>query len=85
MPVGVVEIVDQDRERSLRTGLAQRRCYEVARSIRKSSAAWSHPVRLIALTGYGQSSDREAAAQAGFDVHLLKPVDPASLRAELLA
>lgn len=31
--------------------------------------------RLIALTGYGQSADRDRAFQAGFDVHLVKPVD----------
>ncbi|HXH85101.1 MAG TPA: chemotaxis protein CheB [Candidatus Tectomicrobia bacterium] len=32
-------------------------------------------VRLIALTGYGQAADREAAREAGFDLHLVKPVD----------
>jgi PAS domain S-box-containing protein len=31
--------------------------------------------RLIALTGYGQRNDRERSARAGFDVHLVKPVD----------
>jgi CheY-like chemotaxis protein len=41
-------------------------------------------VRLIALTGYGQAADRARALEAGFDVHLLKPVDPARLR-ELIA
>jgi two-component system, chemotaxis family, CheB/CheR fusion protein len=30
---------------------------------------------LVALTGYGQSADREAARLAGFDGHLVKPVD----------
>jgi CheY-like chemotaxis protein len=30
---------------------------------------------LIALTGYGQPADRQRAAAAGFDVHLVKPVD----------
>jgi two-component system, sensor histidine kinase len=59
--------------------------YEVARSIRRAASTWAHPVRLIALTGYGQASDRERAAEAGFDVHLLKPVDPDSLLHELLA
>ena len=32
-------------------------------------------VRLIALTGYGQESDRRRALDAGFDAHLVKPVD----------
>jgi CheY-like chemotaxis protein len=36
-------------------------------------------VKLIALTGWGQDSDRERFASAGFDHHLLKPVDPAAL------
>jgi two-component system CheB/CheR fusion protein len=38
---------------------------------------------LIAITGYGQSSDRERARQAGFDLHLTKPVQPNRLE-ELL-
>jgi CheY-like chemotaxis protein len=40
-------------------------------------------VRLIALTGYGQSSDREATRAAGFDYHLVKPVQPGDLLALL--
>jgi CheY-like chemotaxis protein len=35
------------------------------------------------MTGYGQPADRERAAQAGFEAHLLKPVDSETLR-ELL-
>jgi two-component system, sensor histidine kinase len=30
---------------------------------------------LIALTGYGQESDRRRAVEAGFDLHLVKPID----------
>lgn len=45
--------------------------YELARRIR----ARVGPVRLIAVTGYGQPSDHERAAAAGFDAHLVKPVD----------
>jgi len=33
-------------------------------------------VGLIALSGYGQASDRKLALEAGFDLHLAKPVDP---------
>jgi CheY-like chemotaxis protein len=45
---------------------------EVARRIRRDLKN-SH-VCLIALTGYGQASDRAAALAAGFDEHLVKPV-----------
>jgi CheY-like chemotaxis protein len=37
-------------------------------------------IQLIALTGYGQSYDRTRAQEAGFDLHLTKPVDPRELR-----
>ena len=47
--------------------------YEVARRMRADPATCG--VRLIALTGYGQESDRERAIDAGFDAHLVKPVD----------
>jgi PAS domain S-box-containing protein len=40
---------------------------------------------LIAVTGYGQEEDRQKAAAAGFDHHLVKPVDPAKLSALLAA
>jgi two-component system, sensor histidine kinase len=47
--------------------------YEVARFIRRQD---HQPQRLVALTGYGQSADRKRALEAGFDDHLVKPVDP---------
>ena len=53
--------------------------YEVARRIRASGSDWASEVKLIALTGYGQASDLHRAVEAGFDMHLLKPVDPAKL------
>jgi len=40
-------------------------------------------VRLIALTGYGQASDRERAIAAGFDAHLLKPIPADALERAL--
>ena len=46
--------------------------YEVAKQIR---ARLGERIRLIALTGYGQPEDRERAMAAGFDLHLVKPVD----------
>ncbi|HEX5055021.1 MAG TPA: hybrid sensor histidine kinase/response regulator [Gammaproteobacteria bacterium] len=50
--------------------------YEVARTIRTAIAAESPQIKLIAITGYGQPGDRERTLQAGFDTHLLKPIDP---------
>ena len=50
--------------------------YEVARRIRADIPG----TRLVALTGYGQPEDRERALAAGFDVHLVKPVDPDQLQ-----
>ena len=49
--------------------------YEVARRIRAATAR--PPTRLVALTGYGQPEDRRRTRDAGFDDHLVKPVDPA--------
>jgi PAS domain S-box-containing protein len=47
--------------------------YEVATRIRRED--WGRKLTLIAATGWGQDSDRKAAADAGFDHHLVKPVD----------
>jgi CheY-like chemotaxis protein len=51
--------------------------YAVAQHVRD---ALKQDIVLVALTGYGQPRDREMAAQAGFDVHLRKPVDVDQLR-----
>jgi two-component system, chemotaxis family, CheB/CheR fusion protein len=53
--------------------------YEVARTIR--AAEWGRGMVLIALTGWGRSIDVDAARAAGFDGHLLKPVETAALLA----
>jgi two-component system CheB/CheR fusion protein len=47
--------------------------FEIARRLRASDKYTG--IRLIALTGYGQAADRTAAQEAGFDVHLVKPVN----------
>ncbi|AME28196.1 hybrid sensor histidine kinase/response regulator [Burkholderia sp. PAMC 26561] len=47
--------------------------YEVATRIRKQAGL--EGMVLVAITGYGQESDRQLATQAGFDHHLVKPVD----------
>ena len=51
--------------------------YELARRLRDRAGQRMH---LIALTGYGQASDKEQAARAGFDAHLVKPVALGALR-----
>jgi CheY-like chemotaxis protein len=56
--------------------------YEVARRIR--ATAWGKSMRLVALTGYGQTDDRRQALEAGCDLHVIKPVTPERL-AEVLA
>jgi PAS domain S-box-containing protein len=55
--------------------------YEVARQIRQSRSGAE--TTLIAITGWGQESDKERAFAAGFDHHLTKPVDTGQL-SELL-
>jgi signal transduction histidine kinase len=50
--------------------------YGVAREVR---GALGRAVVMIALTGYGQAADRRHTAEAGFDAHLVKPIDPEEL------
>jgi signal transduction histidine kinase len=47
--------------------------YEVARRIRAQE--WGKAITLVALTGWGQESDRRRSQEAGFDTHLVKPLD----------
>jgi CheY-like chemotaxis protein len=47
--------------------------YELAARLRELPGLAT--IRLIALTGYGQESDRERTRRAGFQHHLVKPVD----------
>lgn len=55
--------------------------YEVARRLRATPQG--SKMRLIALTGYGQPEDRARVMEAGFDSHLVKPVDPDVLARQL--
>lgn len=55
--------------------------YEIARRFRAEPNGAS--VLLVALTGYGSPADRDRSREAGFDLHLLKPVDPDTLRSVL--
>jgi len=61
-------------------GLPELDGYEVARRVRAAGRA---DVLLVAVTGYGQSGDRQRSGEAGFDAHLTKPVDPLALEALL--
>jgi signal transduction histidine kinase len=56
--------------------------YEITRKVRVASGAAAY---LVALTGFGQPDDRRQALEAGFDAHLVKPVDPDALLAVIHA
>jgi ADP-ribose pyrophosphatase len=51
--------------------------YGVARCLR--AEAWGPRVVLVAVTGYGREEDRRQAEAAGFDMHFVKPADPAAI------
>jgi CheY-like chemotaxis protein len=54
--------------------------YSIARRLREAGPPG---VLLVAITGYGQDGDRQRSREAGFDVHLTKPIDPLVLDALL--
>jgi len=56
--------------------------YEVARRLREAPGL--HNALLVAVTGWGQEQDRKRSQEAGFHVHLVKPVEPDAVR-DLLA
>jgi CheY-like chemotaxis protein len=51
--------------------------HEVAHRLRERADLG--PVRLVALTGWGQEAERRKSLAAGFDLHLVKPLDPTDL------
>ncbi len=59
-------------------GLPEMDGYAVARELRADPAG--SPAYLVALTGYGRDTDRRRAEEAGFDLHLVKPVGPDVLK-----
>jgi PAS domain S-box-containing protein len=63
-------------------GLPGMNGYELAAKIRERPELAG--VRLVSLTGYGQADDRERALAAGFNQHLVKPVEFAALRQAIL-
>jgi signal transduction histidine kinase len=64
-------------------GLPKMSGYEVARRIREQP--WGQSMVLVALTGWGHDEDRQKSRQAGFNAHLVKPVDYAALTKLLAA
>jgi two-component system CheB/CheR fusion protein len=77
--VTALALIDEIRPHAviLDVGLPEMDGLEVARRIRGNPQ--NATMRLIALTGYGRPGDRLATTEAGFDYHLVKPVDPAEL------
>ena len=63
-------------------GMPEVNGYEVARRTR--AQPWGATIKLIALTGWGQEQDRREALEAGFDDHLVKPVDTGLLMQRLV-
>ncbi|HWL73216.1 MAG TPA: ATP-binding protein, partial [Burkholderiaceae bacterium] len=58
-------------------GMPRLNGYETARRIR--ARPWADQVVLVAVTGFGQEEDRQKARDAGFDHHMVKPIDASSL------
>ncbi len=63
-------------------GMPRLNGYQTCQRIREH--AWGREPCLVAVTGWGQDQDRSRSREAGFDHHLVKPVDPAKLE-EILA
>ena len=63
-------------------GMPRMNGYDAARRIREQP--WGRTITLVALTGWGLEEDRRLATEAGFDRHVVKPVEAATLR-EILA
>ena len=56
--------------------------YDAARRIRQQS--WGNDVLMVATTGWGKEEDRKRSKEAGFDLHLVKPIEVSAVQ-ELLA
>jgi len=58
-------------------GMPKLNGYEACRRIREQ--AWGKNIVIVACTGWGQEDDKQKSQEAGFDLHMVKPVDPAAL------
>jgi two-component system, chemotaxis family, CheB/CheR fusion protein len=74
---GVEALAEAERFRPqvmlLDIGLPRLNGHEAARAIRKEP--WGKDILLVALTGWGHEEDRQKSREAGFDAHLVKPVE----------
>jgi CheY-like chemotaxis protein len=64
-------------------GMPKLNGYETCRLIRQ--AQWGTDMTVVAQTGWGREGDRERTRDAGFDHHLVKPIDQAALATLLMA
>ena len=73
--LGAIEAVEKHRPDVvlLDIGLPKLNGHDVCRRVREQ--AWGKNIVLIAVTGWGQDEDRRKSHEAGFDGHLVKPVD----------
>lgn len=74
-----VEAAEQLRPNAvlLDIGMPRLNGYDACRRIREKP--WGKGLVLIAMTGWGQEEDRRRTTEAGFDAHIVKPVDPTDL------
>ena len=59
-------------------GMPKLNGYDTCRRIREQP--WGQGMVIVALTGWGQDEDKRRSQEAGFDHHLVKPVEPEALR-----
>jgi CheY-like chemotaxis protein len=73
--IAAIEAIEKHRPEVvlLDIGLPKLNGHDVCRRVRQES--WGKDIVLIALTGWGQDEDRRKSREAGFDGHLVKPVD----------
>jgi CheY-like chemotaxis protein len=77
LPSDAVATLPQPQIVLLDLGMPKMDGLETARKMRLRS--WGKRATLIALTGWGRQQDRKRTSEAGFDVHLVKPVNQAQL------
>jgi CheY-like chemotaxis protein len=75
-----LELAEQFRPHALLLDIGMPRLngYEVCSRLRKQ--LWGRDMLLIAVTGWGQETDQRRSREAGFDAHLVKPVEPLALQ-----
>jgi CheY-like chemotaxis protein len=66
-------------------GLPRMDGFELIRQIRRHANPQVRDIPAAALTAYARSEDRTLALQAGFQLHLAKPIDPSELMAAVAA